>query len=121
MKFNEQQIRQALLKAWSLDSAVQWTDQNPASGQCNVTTAVIYKLFGGNILRTKLPGVWHYYNQIDGTRVDLTDSQFTAPGALFEAPEAYDDEISSIQDAMNGIPEREFNSLEKALLRELDR
>ena len=92
----------------------------PASGQCNVTAAVVFDLFGGQILRTKLPGVWHYYNELDGQRRDLTDSQFTAPGALFDAPKSYDDEVSSRDAAMNGIPQREYDTLREALLRELN-
>lgn len=117
--YNETLIRNALPKAWSLETAVQWTRENPASGQCNVTAAVIHDLFGGDILRTRLPGVWHYYNRIDGMRVDFSDSQFDAPGALFEAPAVYEDELTSRDAAMQGIPEREYQTLEAALLHQL--
>jgi len=114
--YDESLIRNALPKAWSLETAAQWTQENPASGQCNVTTVVIHDLFGGDILRTQLPGVWHYYNRINGKRVDFSDSQFGAPGALFEAPAAYDDELTSRDNAMQGIPEREYQTLKAALL-----
>ncbi len=119
MHFDENQVRDALVKAWSLETAVQWTEENPASGQCNVTAAVIFDLFGGEILRTRLPEVWHYYNRIDGARYDLTDSQFTAPGARFDAPESYDDEASSREAAMRTIPQREYDTLKGALLKHL--
>ncbi len=121
MVFDEGKIRAALPLSWSLDTAVQWTEDNPASGQCNVTAAVIHDLFGGEILRTRLPGVWHYYNRINGERVDLTDSQFTAPGAVFEAPKPYQDKVSSLPDAMIGIPQREYDELKAALLENLNR
>ncbi|MEM8949254.1 MAG: hypothetical protein AAGA21_14740 [Pseudomonadota bacterium] len=114
--FDEDFVRTALEKAWSLDSAVQWSAENPANGQCNVTAAVIHDLFGGEILRTRYPSVWHYYNRIDGRRVDLTDSQFSRPGARFSAPERYDDEVSDRDAAMEGIQEREYDALRKALL-----
>ena len=87
--YDEFSIRRALPRAWSLDTAVQWTPDNPANGQCNVTAAVIHDLFGGEVLRTQLPGVWHYYNRINGERVDFSDSQFTAPGARFAAPQTH--------------------------------
>ncbi|MEM8837170.1 MAG: hypothetical protein AAGE89_03690 [Pseudomonadota bacterium] len=119
MAFNETEVRGALMKAWSVDTAVQWTEDNPASGQCNVTAAVVFDLFGGDILKTRLPGVWHYYNRIDGIRCDLTDSQFSAPGGLFSAPETYEDQDSSIEEAMEGIPRHEYEMLRLALLREL--
>lgn len=119
MHFDEKRIREALAKAWSLETAVQWTEENPASGQCNVTAAVIFDLFGGEILRTRLLEVWHYYNRIDGERCDLTDSQFTAPGARFDAPDPYDDEASTRDTAMQTIPQREYDALKGALLKHL--
>lgn len=70
-------------------------------------------------MRTRLETVWRYYNRIDGRRVDLTDSQFTAPGALFEAPGAYSDEVSSRAEALRAIPQREYDALRAGLLREL--
>lgn len=119
LDYDEARIRQVLPRAWSSKTAVQWTPANPALGQCNVTAAVIYDLFGGEILRTRLPDVWHYYNRIDGRRVDFTDSQFDTPGALFEAPQDYDDEQTSRESAMTGIPDREHQALRSALVRQL--
>ncbi|MEM9796537.1 MAG: hypothetical protein AAF919_08610 [Pseudomonadota bacterium] len=119
MQFDEAKLRAALAQAWSTETAVQWTADNPASGQCNVTAAIVHDLFGGDVLRTRLEGVWHYYNRLDGHRYDLTDSQFTAPGARFTAPEAYQDQLSTRDAAMETIPEREYVALRQALLREL--
>lgn len=119
-EFDEVYVRQALEGAWSLDTAVQWSAENPANGQCNVTAAVINELYGGDVLRTRYPNFWHYYNRIDGIRVDLTDSQFTRPGARFEAPVSYDDQITSVAEAMDGIAQREFDALRKALVDRLD-
>lgn len=117
--YDEAKIRRALSRAWSLDTAVQWTAENPALGQCNVTAVVIQELYGGALLRTRLLDVWHYYNRFDGARVDFTDSQFSSPGALFEAPNSYDDEQATRSDAMTGIPEREYDALKAGLLAEL--
>ena len=118
--YNEEEIREALLISWSLETAVQWTQENPASGQCNVTAAVVYDLFGGEILRTRLPGVWHYYNRLGGSVVDFTDSQFFAPGALFEAPEHYDHELTTRCSAMTNIPQKEYETLKRSLLAALE-
>ncbi|MEM8688034.1 MAG: hypothetical protein AAGF81_11930 [Pseudomonadota bacterium] len=114
--YDELTIRKALRQSWSLETAPQWSAENPANGQCNVTAAVIYDLFGGEVLRTRMPGVWHYYNEIGGKRVDFSDSQFTDPGARFAAPDPYQDERSSRDAAMNGIPEREYQALKSALI-----
>lgn len=119
MEFDADKLRAVLPKAWSLETAVQWTAENPALGQCNVTAAVICDMFGGEVLRTQLPGVWHYYNRIDGVRHDLSDSQFTGPGAVFSYPDVYEDDVSSVAAAMEGIPQREYDTLRDALIREL--
>ena len=118
MTFDEKIIRGALRRAWSSETATQWSAENPANGQCNVTAAVIHDLFGGEVLRTAVPGFWHYYNRIDGQRYDLTDSQFSDPGARFAAPD-YTDEPSSAAAAMETIPDREYRALTAALKREL--
>jgi hypothetical protein len=69
-------LLEALKSAWSLDSSSSWTKDNPAKGQCSVTALVVQDLFGGEIFTTKTKGGTHFYNLIDGTRYDLTISQF---------------------------------------------
>lgn len=118
--FNEAAVRAALDEAWSLESARQWSKENPANGQCNVTAAVIHDLFGGEVWRTRYPDIWHYYNAFDGKRVDLTDSQFTRPNARFAAPETYDDQVSTRDAAMAGIPQQEYDALRAALMEKLN-
>ncbi|MEM9147982.1 MAG: hypothetical protein AAGC57_17545 [Pseudomonadota bacterium] len=118
--FDEATVRAALRRAWSLETAAQWSAENPANGQCNVTAAVIHDLFGGEVLRTHMAGIWHYYNRIEGRAVDLSDSQFTDPGARFAPPERYDDALTTRDAAMEGIPEREYQALRAALLAHLE-
>ena len=79
MKFDPDEVADALRLSWSLASARQWTTENPAAGQCNVTALLVHELFGGELLRTPLPEGDHFYNRIDGRRYDFTESQFTEP------------------------------------------
>ena len=79
MPFERDRIAAALSYSWSLKTSEQWTPRNPARGQCNVTALLLNELFGGEILKTPLPEGDHFYNRIEGERVDLTDSQFAAP------------------------------------------
>ena len=119
LTFDEANLRTILDDAWSLETAPQWSAENPANGQCNVTAAVIHDLFGGEVLRTRIGEVWHYYNRIDGCRADLSDSQFTRPGARFPAPDPYEDELTTRDAAMEGIPQREYDTLRLELLKRL--
>lgn len=86
MRFDPEQVARALLESWSLDSARQWTAENPAAGQCNVTALLIQELFGGELLKTPLPEGDHFYNRIGGRRYDFTDSQFHQPIIYMDAP-----------------------------------
>jgi hypothetical protein len=79
MPFERDRVATALLHSWSLETSGQWLVSNPARGQCNVTALLINEFFGGEILKTPLAEGDHFYNRINGRRIDLTDSQFEAP------------------------------------------
>src|SRR5215831_5105784 len=86
MKFDPEQVARALRKSWSLVTARQWTVENPAAGQCNVTALLVHELFGGELLKTNLPEGDHFYNRIDGQRHDFTDSQFSQAISYSDLP-----------------------------------
>ena len=86
MKFDPEQVARALRKSWSLVTARQWTLENPAAGQCNVTALLVHELFGGELLKTNLPEGDHFYNRIDGQRYDFTDSQFSQAISYSDLP-----------------------------------
>ena len=107
MKFDPDKVARALQKAWSPASARQWTAENPAAGQCNVTALLVFQLFGGELLKTPLPEGDHFYNRIDGRRYDFTNSQFTQPIA-------YLDLAATRTDAERGANEAELTALTSA-------
>lgn len=86
MSFDPDDVQRALLKAWSSLTASQWTPDNPAAGQCNVTSLLIHDLFGGELLKTPLPAGDHFYNRIEGRRYDFTASQFDQPIVYMDLP-----------------------------------
>lgn len=103
-----EQLAQQLRTAWSKETATTWTRDNPARGQCSVTALVVYDLFGGRILKTGVGPHDHFYNQIDGRRVDLTSSQF-------EGPIAYEDLPASRDDAFSDTTSNQYQALRRAL------
>lgn len=84
MSFDPDEVQSALRKAWSLSTASKWTANNPAAGQCNVTSLLVHELFGGELLKTPLPAGDHFYNRIGGRRYDFTASQFDQPIAYMD-------------------------------------
>jgi hypothetical protein len=80
--------------AWSRESSSKWSAENPAKGQCAVTSLVVQDLFGGSILKTLTRGGMHFYNKIDGVRWDLTISQFDYPIPFEDRPSNRDEAIA---------------------------
>ncbi|HHT7235685.1 MULTISPECIES: hypothetical protein [Bacillus] len=70
------QLYEALRKSWSIETSSKWTSESPAKGQCGVTALIVQELCGGEIKKTKVGEVWHFYNIVDGKRYDFTWSQF---------------------------------------------
>jgi hypothetical protein len=108
MKFDPAKVQSALRQSWSAASSDQWTRQNPAAGQCNVTALLIQELFGGDLLKTPLPAGDHFYNRIEGRRYDFTASQFVEPIAYLDLP-------ANRADAERGIASAESAALRLAL------
>jgi hypothetical protein len=69
----------AIRGAWSAASSTRWRPDAPATGQCSVTALLVQEILGGRLLKTPVEGAWHFYNEIDGQRLDLTDGQFARP------------------------------------------
>ncbi|MGI9475932.1 MAG: YunG family protein [Hyphomicrobiaceae bacterium] len=107
MKFDEHRVLSALFHSWSIVTAAQWSPDNPAKGQCNVTALLIHDLFGGVILKTPLAQGDHFYNRIDDARYDFTSSQF-------EQPIDYSDVVTDRDDAAQGTTRHELTTLQQA-------
>jgi hypothetical protein len=105
--FQRDRVVAALSKSWSLATSGGWAADNPTRGQCNATALLLEELFGGEILKTPLPEGDHFYNRINGQRLDLTDSQF-------EAPITYADLLSNRQEALSGTTSAKYEALKGA-------
>ncbi|MBM7705051.1 YunG family protein [Metabacillus iocasae] len=103
-----ERMKELLLKGWSLQSSSKWTADNPACGQCSVTSLVMQDVFGGIILKTRCEDGWHFYNQIDGMRYDFTASQFSSTIN-------YDDIVSSREEAFQDTNHQQYEYLLKKL------
>jgi hypothetical protein len=101
-------LYERLRKSWSIDTGSPWRPDSPASGQCGVTALVVQDLLGGKILKTDVNGSWHFYNMIDGKRIDFTMSQF-------ETPICYDDLLSCREEAFNDASPGQYELLGQRL------
>lgn len=88
------EIEQAIRAAWSRetsDDPDEWSETNPARGQCAVTALLVRELLGGeilvaNVLRDGVRDDRHAWNRLpSGLTLDLTREQFTQ-GERFAEP-----------------------------------
>lgn len=47
----------------------------PESDEDSLISMLIHDVFGGEILKTRKKRGWHFYNRVDGLRVDFTRSE----------------------------------------------
>ena len=80
-----------LARAWCQETSADpsgWSAENPSWGQCAVTALLVQDLLGGELLRSEVRGISHYWNRLPtGEEVDLTCQQFGSSYALSEPPE----------------------------------
>ncbi len=101
-------LYEALKAAWSSESSSSWSIENPAKGQCSVTSLVTQDLFGGSILKTKTYGGTHFYITIDGVKWDMTVSQF-------DRPIPFEDRPATREEAMADTSEAQYHALKRRL------
>lgn len=51
------------------------TPGDPAENQDSLISLIIHDIFGGEILKTHKKHGWHFYNRIDGKRIDFARSK----------------------------------------------
>ncbi|MGM0921467.1 MAG: YunG family protein [Bacillota bacterium] len=116
MRTNEKvtiaELLQAFIKTWSLKSSSKWSLDNPAKGQCGVTSLVVNDILGGEIRKTPLSEGWHYYNVIHNIRYDFTKSQFTQRIK-------YEDMHSNREEALMDTNINQYTYLKSSVLKEL--
>lgn len=68
-------VYKALKLSLSPGSKGRLTPNVQTTGQDRLISLLIHDVFGGEILKTHMKKDWHYYNRIDGERVDFTGSE----------------------------------------------
>jgi hypothetical protein len=65
-------VRKALKRTWAFDKIPERTPNNSTDDLSSVTSQLIHDIFGGEILKTRNNKGWHFYNRINGERIDFT-------------------------------------------------
>ena len=73
--FNKIIVFKALKRCLTTDPRRRLISGNQTDGQDRLISLMIHDVFGGEILKTRKNKNWHFYNRIDGERVDFTRSK----------------------------------------------
>jgi len=73
--FNRRIVQKALTQTWSMDKNVGSFSDKTSDTQSGVISQVIYDVYGGEILKIRYKKGWHFYNLIDGERIDFSLSE----------------------------------------------
>lgn len=69
--------RKKLEKVFSQDTAAPGTNSDiPSAGHCAAVSYLIWSIFGGEMVSTKVNGQSHWFNRIGDIDIDLTGDQF---------------------------------------------
>jgi hypothetical protein len=94
--FNRNVVHEALKQIWANYDSTVSTSGKPHDSLNVITSLLIHDIFGGEILKTQKKEGWHFYNLIDGERIDFTISETDKP----PVNTSYED-ISSSPDETN--------------------
>lgn len=73
--FYKKVVSEALKESFALENNPKTgPPENPPEGQDTVISLLIHDVFGGEILKTHKKKGWHFYNRIDGERVDFSNT-----------------------------------------------
>ena len=119
-----EKLKKTLLECYSKDLCYikvqdRWNESNKTLGMCAITSLVVNDYFGGEIAKTKVGGISHYFNLIHNQIVDLTKEQF-AKEINYEDYKIIDREKILTEDTNNRYQTLK-KKVEKKLLDEIDK
>lgn len=69
---NRMVVHEALRRSQDTDIRPGLNQKRPVNGQDTIISLLIHDIFGGEILKTHKNKGWHFYNRINGERVDFS-------------------------------------------------
>ncbi len=109
-------IQTALNRAWRFDKSPELTPDKTAINKSSVISQLIFDIFGGEILKTHKRKGWHFYNRINGERID-----FAKPELKKSTPENnFEDIPSNINEIHNFFEQEQYLPFYMRFIREFE-
>ena len=103
---NKKIVQKALDQTWSMDNYVRSHTDNASVTLSSINSRLIYDSFGGEILKTHFKKGWHFYNRINGKRLDFTVPQ-TVKSSLYIP---FEDIPSNPEETYNYFQEEDYST-----------
>lgn len=102
--FNRLIVQEALRRIRTMEKSPGKSNPNPAGSQDRVISMLIHDIYGGEILKTHNKKGWHFYNRIDGERVDFSSSK----SGKLSANRFFEDLPSSADETQNYFEREDY-------------
>ena len=83
-----------------------WTNELPTENKDSLTSVLIHDIFGGEILKTHIKNGWHFYNRIDGRRIDFTSPDKSA----YSKKNRFEDIPATSDETYNHMDQEDYSS-----------
>jgi hypothetical protein len=100
-------VQEALNKSWKPDNVPGSKNEFPGDSEAMITSHMIHDIFGGEILKTRKKDGWHYYNRIDGERIDFTGPEINK--SLEDSN--FEDILSTPDEMLNYFDKEDYSAL----------
>jgi len=110
---NKTVVQKALKRSLAFDANPKYTHTPPLEGQSSITSQLIFDIYGGEILKTHKKKGWHFYNRINGERIDLAISE------MGKSPKAthFEDIPSNSDETNNYFEQEDYSTLFNRFIR----
>jgi hypothetical protein len=98
--FDKNIVYKALRQSMKHDSSLK-RSHNTDLEEASLISLLIHDIFGGEILKTHMKRGWHFYNRIEGNRIDFTSPDLNKPAGVVQfedIPSTPDETYSYFED-----------------------
>ena len=113
---NKMEVHEALRRSQKLNTRLELIKKKPLNGQDTIISLLIHDVFGGEILKTHLNKGWHFYNRIDGERVDFSKSEKTKS----IAKKSFDDLHAEPEETTNYFDKEDYSDFLMRFINEFE-
>jgi hypothetical protein len=104
---NKRIVYEALNRSLASESGHKFPIRNQVSSQDSLISLLIFDIFGGEILKTHAKKRWHFYNRVEGERVDFA---LTNDSSFAESDNKFEDIPSSPEEPLDYLDQADYSN-----------